>query len=494
MPAVSVAEQTSNGTEASQGQNLDIDRTNLQSAIAWARENDHSAALAAVRPVVKSPDFPELTSEERHAALFLYGSELDDAGNPTEAHEALQKASSMDEANGDDWIERLDSAAKVHDDADCLFSLETIARRWPATLGQINDSYIGGLESSTRNNTALSEVWRTAFLTLADVGWEPSDPALNADDVWIDLIAALLATHQTDRAIAISKHIVEPLSFVEMWSDKRFDPIFQGDPSHFDILKIMAFRLSILRAKAKAAPDDVRVNRALVEEFINQNRPREALELADRMIAKASSFDQTTNAGALDPLSWLLDARARSLILLGRADDAVAMLEKAGLRPEVGGTNVSQNLNLGILYNHLGRPNEALKIIQNVGEMSGFGRMVQEGVKACAYAELHSATELAASLKYLKAHGADSPSEPINSLLCANDRDGAARLLIAELADPAARRKALEYVQSYAPESGLPFLSEVDRRWRAIIARPDVGASINAVGRVGSFPLTHDVF
>jgi hypothetical protein len=75
----------------------------------------------------------------------------------------------------------------------------------------------------------------------------------------------------------------------------------------------------------------------------------------------------------------------------------------------------------------------------------------------------------------------------LGALICANDTEGAAAVLIAQLQAPATRADTLYMLQDFIEP---PHLTPIDRdgeqTMRALRARPDVSAAISAVGRIGS--------
>ena len=67
--------------------------------------------------------------------------------------------------------------------------------------------------------------------------------------------------------------------------------------------------------------------------------------------------------------------------------------------------------------------------------------------------------------------------------------DGAAALYIARLRDPEDRASALYAAQTFKPVPRMPGELESIERWRKMLARPDVTAAINEVGRREQHPI-----
>jgi tetratricopeptide (TPR) repeat protein len=487
----SATPQDPSGASSPPASALDLERENLRAAVARVQDNDNRNAETLLRAVVASPSFTDLTSDERHSALYFYGILLIASGDYAQAHAMLEKSTSMDETNGLDWHERLDAAARLGDDADSLYALATIADRWPTSLDQISARFIVSLDSRTRKSAGLTDARYKALSALANAGWRSTDPSSDADQLWLDLIEMLVAHGKTGVALAVAKNLDTPMAIVAMRADKAFDSVTSDDSALPAVTSVMASRLATLRSAAKAAPNDLLAAYVLADELISQNRPAEALSFVDETMARATATPTAASKmDNQDHLIWVMNSRSDALVMLGRDDEALATLAKAARRPEDGGPNVSQVLNLGQMYEELGRPKDALDQIKDVENMSGYGRMTQEGIRACSYAQLGDTAAVAASLNYMEAHQADAPVLFFETLLCTGDEDHAARYLTSQLADPKVRRTFLVRLQTYAPVREQPFAAEITRRRLRVRARPDVQAAILAVGHINEYALT----
>jgi len=112
-----------------------------------------------------------------------------------------------------------------------------------------------------------------------------------------------------------------------------------------------------------------------------------------------------------------------------------------------------------------------------------------EMVRLDASVQLADAKQAEISLRFLRSHRTDSPSDFEYALILVNQLDRAAEALIAQLRDADDRQNALLFVQNYAPVPGTAWELELEARRRAVIARPDVQAAIRKVGRVEAYRL-----
>ena len=190
---------------------------------------------------------------------------------------------------------------------------------------------------------------------------------------------------------------------------------------------------------------------------------------------------------------WFFNLRSIVLERVGRWDEAVAQLAAASILQENHSSNVSQVINLGELYCALERPNDALTAIGRVGSTSAYGGMEMESVRLGAAFQLGDSKQVARSLEYLSINRMYAPATYENALIVVDQPDRAAQALIVRLLDEAQRQKALLSVQTYAPKPMTSLEMVWHSRWRAVIARRDVQAAIQKVGRVASYNLEDDL-
>lgn len=151
--------------------------------------------------------------------------------------------------------------------------------------------------------------------------------------------------------------------------------------------------------------------------------------------------------------------------------------------------NVSQIINLGQLYADMRRPREALDTVQELGSVSDYGKMQQELVRLQAAIVQQDQAAIASHMSYMREHRNDAIATWQTALLHANELDESAKLLIERLNSEQWRTDALSDMQNYADIQVPPMDVERMKRWRAVIARPDVQQALNKVGRIETFKL-----
>jgi hypothetical protein len=156
---------------------------------------------------------------------------------------------------------------------------------------------------------------------------------------------------------------------------------------------------------------------------------------------------------------------------------------------EAGDANVSQALNLGVFHCRLSQPDKALMEIARLGELTAYGRMVEASVEHCAAIELHKRKDADRALAYLRQHQADSPTLLLEALLREGRMDEAAELVEKQLADGYRRSDMLDWMQEWMPVEILPGEVAGRENRKALLARPDVEAALQAVGRIETVAL-----
>jgi hypothetical protein len=279
--------------------------------------------------------------------------------------------------------------------------------------------------------------------------------------------------------------------------DKRFDDLVRNAPERFDV-RAAADRLirnedeAVLRFPRKI---DARVQ--LCYAYLYAGRYREVLREAGAVLSHVRDQDSFRRAYDEDEtaVNWILDTYAQAALATEKWDEAVDALELAAQGLEFGKLNVSNVINLGVLYADLGRADKALRVLAEISEehsdtlLSPVGRMQWHGARLAAALAKGDAARADAELEYLRAHQQDAPDAYQEGLLRSDHLEEAARLLIARLRDPESRREALLEVQEYDYPPAPPGQVRLRAQLRKVVNRPDVQQAIAKVGHTEKVPL-----
>jgi tetratricopeptide (TPR) repeat protein len=306
------------------------------------------------------------------------------------------------------------------------------------------------------------------------------------------LALLLLEKGRLAEAIDVSSHVTDTYVLVAMRADRRFDAVVSAAQSQFDIDAAEEREFHWFQSASENAPQSLELQSDVLRVLLEQRRYAAMLASADAVLLaiQSTNFPTKLYQDFDEQQSLFLDLRADALERAGRWDESVAQLTAASLLSEKDRGNVSQLIDLAQLLCALGRPKEALSALGSVvTATSPYGASAMETIRLDAAVQMADLKQVESSLRFLRAHRADSPSDYEYALILTNQPERAAGELIAQLRNPDERQNALLFVQTYAPAMGTPRELELDARQRAVIARADVQAAIRKVGRVETYRL-----
>lgn len=273
--------------------------------------------------------------------------------------------------------------------------------------------------------------------------------------------------------------------------DKTYDQITQANLEHYDVDRLAAEQLAAARAAVENAPTRLQLTVRLQQLLLDTLQPDQALALADAVIAKAKDGEGATIYEDFDEYYiWVLNQRAEALAHLGRWEDVLKQLERAARRPENGGMNVSQILNLGGYYAYLEQPKKALETVSELGQMSPYGRMQLEMVRLMAALQQKDEAAITTHLTYMREHREDAIGTWERALLLRGELDAAGDLLVERLKSERWRVGALSAMQEYADVARTPLEAMEQSRWREVLMQPKVIEALAPVGRIEKFNLS----
>lgn len=465
------------------------ERRAYERAIGRLRNGDTEGGYGALCKVIDAPAFEALSDTERHAALYLAGVEGYVLNDYRRSHEFLIRSTAMAQANGEDWTSRLNTALADGDKEDAVLALTHVARTWPATLRQFRAQPVLELARASakfKDKSAQYDLLQALFAAefRADLGQQP-------DYLWQKLSLMRLEHGDEAGAAAVAAKIISTEVLIAMRTDNRYAALVKADPGRYDIDKAATAEAKSRRELVAEHPRSLEALMQLGYALLLTREYGEMLKSCDTALERIRAAPK--DAPAYDDEDkyrvWVMDNRARAQKRLGQWDEALAELEHAARRPENGGMNVSQAINLGDQYVEMSRPKDALEAVADVGQMSPFGEMQLQGVRHAAAVQLKDTAAADAAMKFLRDHRDDAADAYMEALLVEDRLDEAAADLIARLADPETRADALRGVQQYKEPPGPEWLMKLQASRARLIARPDVQAAVAKVGRAEIFKI-----
>ena len=460
----------------------------IRRALTHADQGEPEAARQVLDAVVVDPVFSTLQPAHQRELLSMNAVLAWEDDDTARAAELMRAATAADGNDPDDWYRLAILELQLGYRSRASQQMVAFVKRWPSLVNNLDRMLMTDLlvrgEPLAEDRVALMDA-------LFDAGW--NDNGRGVDDIWRELALLHLARDDRDRAASVIAGIGDPLAIVKIRSDLRFDPLSTAVEQLPSPEAAAAAEVERLRALRAEQPERIDLAADLGTALLVAGRDAEALTESEAVLAAIESAEDPSGFLAFDERIWVLNNKAIALRRAGRFDEAAAQLEYAGKLSENGGDNVSQRLNLGSFLCEVGRPADALRVIEPVSDMSGYGLMVQTAVRHCAALQLDDAAGAAQALASLYDQRADSREIVVAELLRAGDIERAATELVRSLEDPATRAQALESVQQFRTPVPLPANAALEANRATLLARPDVRAAIAQVGRVlrpGVFDVT----
>lgn len=463
---------------------LAVEQQRLRVVMA-SHSRDFAQQPATMQEIIAAPAFKSLSVDDQYEALMLAARASLDSQQRDLAKNYIARVVALPGLGFEDQTGALEQAREIGDWAAAVRSLTSIARQFPERLAGVNERTIAqvvyGANFLSRNDKfLLLQALYAAHWTLK-WGIEPSSS-------WRDLTLFLLARHALQPAIDVSAHVTGVYVLIAMRADRRFDAVVAAHPEQFEADAAADREWKTFQALSDAQPKSLALKARVMEALLQERHYAAMLAASDSMVQEIEStnFPDKLYDDYVEEHDAYFYLRSIALQREGRWDEAVMQLIEAARDGDV-----AQILNLASLYCALDRPKEALAVIGPLvpSRTSAYGAMQVEAIKLQAAVELGDHDQLSRSLAYLRAHRAEAPRAYLYALIVAKQSDQAARFLIAMLDDKELRQSIVADIQEYLPTPGSPTELQIEAQWRSMIARKEVQAAIQKVGRVESYHL-----
>jgi beta-barrel assembly-enhancing protease len=477
-----------NGSTLSSARRAEI--AQIDESLKLVAGNHFDEAEAVIQPVIHDKHFGRLPSAEQYRALLMAARLAYTLKQPKLEYESRVRLLALPEATSDDRMSRVNAAARLGDIREIVVSLTELMKRNPERLMAADERFvIRVLRDGTKQlpHGSTLPLLQALYAAHWKVEWdqEPSG-------IWLDLVLMLLERDRLPGAIEVSSRVTDEYGVISMRVDRRFDAITVANPAQFDVDAALTRDLEHIQSAAERAPKSLMPKRTVVDLLMEQQHYGAALAAADGLVAeiRVRSDAKQWYDDFDDQYAWVLDSRSRALRRLGRWEEGLDQLAAASWVLDKSGGNVSQVINLGDLYCDLGKPKEALGSLVRLGtDISSYGRMQEAYVRLDAAVQLGDAEQSEKWLGFMKEHRVDAPRSYEDALLLTGDVESAAKWLIERLQDQDSRVATLLSIQEYAVPRETARQAELRKRTVALLARPDVLAEIQKVGRIESYKI-----
>lgn len=372
-----------------------------------------------------------------------------------------------------------------------LEALDVLARVSPGDVRNVELRMLGQLRRAADEADESGDRSLALYESLLRAAYVPEAP-YNDDFLRMSHARLLLDRGRVDEARERLATVTDIESVVQMRVESLFEPL-RADREfapRLDLPAAVARDLDRSRATLDTTPPTMEAVYLHMHKLFIARGYDEALALADRVLAQHAE-DPQAYADADEYRKWVLNTRGYVLYELGRPDEARAMLAEAAGLAEHGEPNVSNIINYAGYLVDEGRGAEAMALLPKIGDASPYGQGWIEAVRSCAGVLQEDEAARSAGLDYLKAHEADNPAALSRALLCSDDVDGAAALMIRRLGAISTRGDALLALQGRIESPGDTrwFRARLLERFERLRAREDVRAAAAAVGRIEDLPV-----
>lgn len=453
----------------------------LEAAMTVAQQSigrgDCNALLAALDPLVpRMAESPQRTIVQRMRmpCLGAVGRTADLPGVQRELAKAMPR-DGLVKAFG------VLIAADENRFVDAADQISVLADSSPDALQIITGTAVRAISAKLTEQKAIAARGRM-LISLAKADWQPADqPDLRASFA-AGAIEALVTQDRTPEAETLLERIEQPESLASMAVDRHF-------------IKLWPAIEGLLGPASGTAVDQFARNRLAVYAESDQS-PAALSDAANAMLLLhryQDVLDLTKDVKIApgigrDDVQTIL-YRARALTVLGRRDDAAALLSGFMKVDPRTAPDISTGLvTYAEFLDEAGREEEALAVVratrQNAAEvLSDYGKRWIDRTEVCALSALGRTAEATTALAALTKLSSQNEPAVIEAMLCAKRDAEAAQLATKAFADEDVASNLLLQFQP-AGSTFAPMPSRLRNLWLAFLARPDVKAAFDRHGRV----------
>jgi hypothetical protein len=455
----------------------------IQKALDAVRQGDCATAMRIARPALNPDRLAKLAEADAAGVYLVAATCLPRDGDMAGGRRAAMAGTALASASDVLWMTRLALDMQA---ADYPAASATVTAMAPRHITALNGFPLPWLYELGRKLKAPGlEAPRAAFLrVVGGDSYRSIYPWASKDLFREDLARILLDEGDREAAAALVRQIAEPYALLELSLDTRLGAIVSPD---VDLRAAAEAELGRARDEMARFPFALAPILGAARDLRMLGRPDEALALLNSATAngKLSAY-----LDAKDQANWWWNSVAEANQMLGNTDAAFAAYREGAAKGERGYENVSQVINLAHAQVRAERYADALATIGALkGNTSPFGAMEAAQARGCANAGLKNMAALAADRAFVAEHEKDNRDVAVDLSICAGDLDAAAAAMIRMLDDPDARVRALILLSDYDPPLPHHRQGPYPAGYAALKQRADVKAAIARAGGTRRVPL-----
>ena len=437
-------------------------------------------ALLLTKALLAHPDSAALSEADRVPFLWLQALLNMQLDRPAAAVPALESITAAPDASREQWTTLLDAYSRTHDLNGAARTLTEILTRYPSAAEDFYDLFVLQLSGSPELDEDVGFRLREA---LHRSGWVND----NASWVWLKLVDDYIDRDRAADAAPVVARVISPSARLQLFAMRRYDAVRPAGAA-LDIDAAWAGEITLARKEADKAEATIEARNRLASDLLATDRLDEALAVVDAILAAPEPPADTSDA---ENYTWTLNTRSRILMAMNRGDEAVAQQQAAAARSEYGSPNVSQQINLGWTWLRLDRPQEAfdaVKDIETERSLSPFGKMQAWQVRACAARGVGDLAVAEAAEAQITEHWKDAPIAAYEAAACREDEAEMARILVEALGDAETAPQIVDLMHDYLDREPTAWDQRMAAQHHRVVARPEVIAARDAIGRPFTVP------
>jgi len=463
-------------------------KQSLNESEARAKDQDLSAedwrtADKELQQHIADPRFASLDSSDRAEAWYARGWAAFNADDNANARDRFRKALDIYDAEPWYWLSLAQSEMALKDKESAAASFAQAFGREPKLIPQFEErlfAIVDGTEPGSRSTLELLRV-------LDRNPWTSTDP--RAGSLWRRLALEEMHTGNRAAAIAALGKISTPDTIVRVRMDKRFDGLYDRQSPAFDVDKVAAARIEFLEAQAKLHPGVLENRTELNRELLAFGKFQQVLDNYDAINEAIAAKPDDPPFEDMDQMAEIREQRGTALGHLGRKEESEQSLQRAAETEDDGEPNVNQALNLASKYCSDGDGAKSARALAKAGKsLSPYGSMVYHYIEHCAATLQGDSKTAESALAYLREHRLEGRLIYLRALLRVDRIDEAAQEAIARLDSEKLREDVLYSIQDFPDDGTDGDPGVVQLGWRKLLAREDVRAAVDRVGRIEQFP------
>ena len=333
------------------------------------------------------------------------------------------------------------------------------------------------------------DVLRERFAaSLFRIGWPGNDDLERTDGLRQILVDYRMKEGDHRAAAELAAGISDPYVVLPLILVRRYDPLFADDSERLERLRAAIAQYDRLTQAALGTEPSVGAAFQRARFLRRLGREREALALLEPFTRDVAALAASDYRGI-----WVANEAAYAMLSLGRADEAVALMERLIEIPiETNGDLIGPFINHSIVLLEAGRAEQALahalRLERDFSRFANdYGKRVIDSSIVCALAALGRPDEAQAALGRLSDSAESVPAPLTRASLCVGDLATAEATVIERLEGEHPASILID-LQDYALASE-GTVSASNASLISLRDRPAVRAAIERVGRVLELPL-----